>query len=541
MKTSSLTLRRVVVWALVIALLATMGLAAAAGTAQAATAYTLTAKGCGTTTTAKACKITVTYKKGKTKIKKATAQLQYFNGAEWVNEKSGKIEIKKGKGAVSIKNKTTSRTYRVKAGSTVSKSFVVHFIPAKFSITGSGAGHGAGMSQYGAYELARQGRTAAEILEYYYPGTTLSTANNPGATATATGTSGKIKVQVLGPPADSRTSTTLTVKGSGFTVLDSSGKQLGSYPTAGKVAIGISGSKVTAKVTLDNGKVKNKKLTSTSRVRLVWDNAKGAVSVTGAQGTYRYGNLQVTVLQKRLNVANELVLNTEYLYGVDEVPASWANNGGKEALKAQVIAARNYALQQVTKRRDNAVDPACDCHVFDDTLNQNYTGWRKAGLAANKPWVDAVNATVHVVPVSSSYPSGSAVDVLRVPSGAFAETPYFASTGSGAVDGTGPNADVFGTTQLAHLPGVADPYSAGAPGNPYRSWTSTLTQDDAAKVFGMAGVTRISVTARYSGGLVRTLEATTAAGKTASVTLPAATWIAKFKVNGPWIKSIGAS
>ena len=39
MKTSSLTLRRVVVWALVIALLATMGLAAAAGTAQAATSY----------------------------------------------------------------------------------------------------------------------------------------------------------------------------------------------------------------------------------------------------------------------------------------------------------------------------------------------------------------------------------------------------------------------------------------------------------------------------------------------------------------------
>lgn len=52
MKTSSLTLRRVVVWALVIALLATMGLAAAAGTAMAAPTYTLTAKGCGTTTTA---------------------------------------------------------------------------------------------------------------------------------------------------------------------------------------------------------------------------------------------------------------------------------------------------------------------------------------------------------------------------------------------------------------------------------------------------------------------------------------------------------
>lgn len=540
MKTSSLTLRRVVVWALVIALLATMGLAAAAGTAQAAPKYTLTAKGCGTTTTDKACKITVAYKKGKTKVTKATAQLQYFNGTKWVNEKSGKIKIKKGKGSVSIKNEAMNRTYRIKVGSTVSKSFVVHFVPATFTISGSGAGHGAGMPQYGAYELARQGRTAAQILQYYYPGTTLSTANNPGATATATGTAGKIKVQVLGPPADSRTSTTLTVKGSGFTVLDGSGKQLGSYPTDGKVAIGVSGSKVTAKVTLANGKVKNKSLTASSRIRLVWDTTRATVSVTGAQGTYRYGNLQVTVLQKRPNVVNEVILNTEYLYGVDEVIASWASNGGKEALKAQVIAARNYALRQVTKRAGNAVDPACDCHVVDDTLNQNYTGWKKAGLAANRPWVDAVDATVHTVPVSSTYPSGSAVDVLRDAASGFAETPYFASTGSGTGDGTGSNADVFGATYLPYLPGVADPYSTKAPGNPYRSWALKITQAEAAKVFGVSGITTISVTARYNGGLVKTLTATTATGKAKSVTLPAATWISKLKVNGPWITSITA-
>lgn len=36
---------------------------------------------------------------------------------------------------------------------------------------GGGLGHGAGMSQYGAEEMARQGKSCKDILEYFYPGT----------------------------------------------------------------------------------------------------------------------------------------------------------------------------------------------------------------------------------------------------------------------------------------------------------------------------------------------------------------------------------
>lgn len=38
------------------------------------------------------------------------------------------------------------------------------------AIWGRGFGHGAGMCQVGAYEMAKDGKTAAEILEYYFPG-----------------------------------------------------------------------------------------------------------------------------------------------------------------------------------------------------------------------------------------------------------------------------------------------------------------------------------------------------------------------------------
>ena len=46
---------------------------------------------------------------------------------------------------------------------------------------GRGWGHGVGMCQWGAAELARRGVSAAEILSYYYPGTELATVRELAA------------------------------------------------------------------------------------------------------------------------------------------------------------------------------------------------------------------------------------------------------------------------------------------------------------------------------------------------------------------------
>ncbi|HTC70690.1 MAG TPA: hypothetical protein VK662_14065, partial [Acidothermaceae bacterium] len=48
-----------------------------------------------------------------------------------------------------------------------------------FSITGHGFGHGIGMSQYGAFGAAQQGLQAAQILNFYYPGTTQQQVGDP--------------------------------------------------------------------------------------------------------------------------------------------------------------------------------------------------------------------------------------------------------------------------------------------------------------------------------------------------------------------------
>ena len=49
-------------------------------------------------------------------------------------------------------------------------------LPARFIITGSGFGHGVGLSQIGAKGLALEGKSATDILTYYFPGTQVTTA-----------------------------------------------------------------------------------------------------------------------------------------------------------------------------------------------------------------------------------------------------------------------------------------------------------------------------------------------------------------------------
>ena len=51
--------------------------------------------------------------------------------------------------------------------------FAVQLVGEDFMLEGRGWGHGVGMCQWGAAELARRGLSAREILAYYYPGAEL--------------------------------------------------------------------------------------------------------------------------------------------------------------------------------------------------------------------------------------------------------------------------------------------------------------------------------------------------------------------------------
>ena len=73
-----------------------------------------------------------------------------------------------------------------------SLTFDVHMDGYKIVFEGHGWGHGVGMCQWGAAEMANRGRTAEEILQFYYPGAVLQplplTNSAPVATTVSTAT-----------------------------------------------------------------------------------------------------------------------------------------------------------------------------------------------------------------------------------------------------------------------------------------------------------------------------------------------------------------
>lgn len=69
--------------------------------------------------------------------------------------------------------------FRIAAGSEVLKSTKLHTLEVRggqLHATGTGYGHGVGLSQWDAYKMAREGRSAREILEFFFKDITIGEA-----------------------------------------------------------------------------------------------------------------------------------------------------------------------------------------------------------------------------------------------------------------------------------------------------------------------------------------------------------------------------
>src|SRR5205809_2276247 len=215
---------------------------------------------------------------------------------------------------------------------------------ATFVVTGHGWGHGVGMSQYGAYGYAQHGFTYAQIVAHYFPGTELGTAT------------GKVRVLL-----SSGTATLKIGSTSDFTVRDGNG-------ASHDVAAGTYTLTRALKLKVDAAP-KAQALVPP----LLFRPGTDALSL----GRRYRGSIQVDVDAGKLRAINVVGLE-QYLYGVvpSEMPYTWA----AEALKAQAVAARSYAL---ATKRSGAFD------VYKDTRSQIYPGLDPEMPSSN----DAVDAT----------------------------------------------------------------------------------------------------------------------------------------------------
>ena len=277
----------------------------------------------------------------------------------------------------------------------------------KWVVKGAGYGHGVGMSQYGAYGYAKHGFTYPTILAHYYTGTTLGSTTNP-----------TIRV-LLRPYVQS-----VSFRGA------SSACGVGVKPGKTYVARRKGGTGIYLRT-----KKGRKVLTCSGPLSAT---GPGPVSLLG-KGSYD-GSLLILASSApgKVSAINYVPLE-EYVKGVvpKELPASWP----AEALKAQAVAARSYALS--TAVRGTSFDQ------YDDTRSQVYGGASAETTKTNA----AVDATAGQVVMYA---------------GRVAQT-YFFSTSGGHTENNEFSSLAFGSTPIPYLRGVDDPYEADA-GSPYEHW-----------------------------------------------------------------------
>jgi stage II sporulation protein D len=321
---------------------------------------------------------------------------------------------------------------------------------ATFVFNGHGWGHGIGLSQYGALGYAQHGAGYAAIVAHYYPGTTLGTSPIS-----------RIRVLLL------ETKKLATVSSaSDFAVRDASGQAhalaAGSYTFGKGLAVKLDGSKQTQLpgplVFLPHG----------TALELDGKPYRGTLTATGG---------------KSLLIVNSVGLES-YLDGVvpSEMPYFWS----AEALKAQAIVARSYAL--ATRQPEAPYD------VFGDTRSQVY-----GGLSAEHPQTSAaVAATKGTV-------------VLY---GGKVATTYFYSTSGGR---TAAIQDEWqGSKPVPYLVPVPDPYDTISP---YHNWGPvSFSGAKIAKLVqgGTGSVVDLASTPDASGRV----GSVTVTGTKGSVTLP---------------------
>jgi stage II sporulation protein D len=266
-------------------------------------------------------------------------------------------------------------------------------------VKGRGFGHGVGMSQYGAYGFAKNGKGYRFILGHYYSGTTIGTLAGPRVV--------RVLLDISGGDVGFAGATNACGK-----TLDPA-RSYEAHRAGRAVKLRTSGGRPLANCG--------------SKLRAA---GNGRVEIAGA-GAYR-GALEVVTTDSdvaTLNVVNAVPVD-QYVKGVvpNESPPSWP----MAALQAQAVAARSFALS--AQVGGNGFD------LYDTTSSQVYEGVASETARTNQ----AANGTRGQVVMYG---------------GRIAQT-YFSACSGGHTESV---QNVFFGPAIPYLVGVPDPYDYFCP------------------------------------------------------------------------------
>src|SRR4029079_4722565 len=256
---------------------------------------------------------------------------------------------------------------------------------ATWVLKGRGFGHGVGMSQYGAYGLARHGRGYRAILEHYYRHTRVGKASGhpirvllgSGSDSVAFKKARKACGKRLRPSHRYR----FKRSGSGVTLRGSNGRRLA---RCGHAATAV---------------------------------GNGTIRIRG-KGSYR-GTLRVKAARGVL-CCTSVVAVDGYARGVvaNEMPSSWSQG----ALRDQAVAARSFAL---------AVSSGGSFDVYDDTRSQVYGGkaseTRSTNRACKRTKHQVIRYRKHIATTYYSSSSGGRTEAVQFGFPGATPVPYLKS------------------------------------------------------------------------------------------------------------------
>lgn len=306
-----------------------------------------------------------------------------------------------------------------------------------WTVDGAGFGHGIGLSQWGAQGAALQGLTANQIISFYYPGTTPGFVGNNDIRVQLTRYAGGTIVfgayggeQLVATDLATGRAEALPASSRYLLTLDASAMHLSVLTSSGWSQIALNGS----------------------------TNIGGPIDVRAPNGTWLYssdlsgagrqyfGTLRlVRTAAGAAQAVNILSLDAYLKFVVPrESPSSWQ----PEALRAQAIAARSYALAVSNPTGQWDICDTDQCQVYGGRAVTDPGG-------TNTTWLEAASTSAAVDGTSGVVPSYG---------GSPAFTQFSSSNGGYSVAGSKP-----------YLVAQADPYSGAAPGDPASRWRSQLS------------------------------------------------------------------
>ena len=366
-------------------------------------------------------------------------------------------------------------------------------IPPTFEFTGSGYGHGVGMSQIGARSRALSGESATAILNYYY------------------------KDVEIAPFVDTHTirvNIAHLVKSIAFTT-HSPGARIDVFE--GDIGNSTEALPIASFATKKKATFTSAGLSKQKALTLRWVGENPIITMTqGSVSTkYKYGYITIKLLKGALVVTNTLALRDEYLWGISEVSSSWP----AAMLEAQAIASRSFALSKLS-----VIRPSCDCQVFSHISDQNFVGYSKESEPRfGHLWRDAVSRTI----------IDTTTSLVVLSSGKPAQTYFFSSSGGA----TQTSLDAWGGA-TTYTQSVSDSASVDVKLNPrFASWKASSTQELVAKAFLLPNVVSLEILSRNEAGAVTFISATSSDGITKK--LRGDTFRSRAKLPSPWFSLVG--